>query len=51
MLCLICHCHIGCLLILFLILGLLQEVGCVATNWDMYDTYKSQENDQEGEVG
>lgn len=25
----------------------LHEVGCVATNWDMYDTYNSQENNQE----
>ena len=32
----------------FLILEMLQEVGCVATTWDMYDTYNSQENNQEG---
>ena len=31
--------------------GILQEVGCVATNWDMYDTYNSQENNQEGKGG
>lgn len=30
---------------------MLQEVGCVATNWDMYDTYNSQENNQEGKFG
>ena len=35
----------------FLILGMLQEVGCVATNWDMYDTYNSLENNQEGKFG
>jgi len=26
----------------------LHEVGCVATTWDMYDTYNTQENSQEG---
>ncbi|KAJ7383395.1 WD repeat-containing protein 78 [Desmophyllum pertusum] len=25
----------------------LHEVGCMATTWDMYDTYNSQENNQE----
>lgn len=28
--------------------GVLQEVGCVATNWDMYDTFNAQETNQEG---
>ena len=26
----------------------MQEVGCVASTWDMYDTYNSEENKQEG---
>lgn len=26
----------------------LHEVGCVASTWDMYDTYNSEENKQEG---
>lgn len=26
----------------------LHEVGCMATNWDMYDTYKALETNQEG---
>ena len=30
--------------------GLLQEVGCVATTWDMYDTYNSQEDSHEGRI-
>ena len=30
--------------------GLLQEVGCVATTWDMYDTYNSQEDSHEGTI-
>lgn len=27
----------------------LHEVGCIATNWDMYDTYNALETNQEGE--
>lgn len=26
----------------------MQEVGCVASTWDMYDTYNSEENKQAG---